>query len=158
MTTPNHDLRRVKRYQGLIPNLSRLLGVSEPSSNLLFDNIKLRWNDTDCRDAAGITDADIASSRRARNREAASGSCRMCSGTRINYSHHLIYDCTHFSDIRPPSLATGLSTGMSPTDMAEWASSSSSSPKTRSSIFSSSNPTAMTATTYNCEFFFLVQL
>ena len=82
ITAANRDLRRVKRYQGLVPNIGRLLGVSEPSSNhlkpvarLLFDNIKLRWNDTD------IIDADIASSRRAQKRAAASDSCRMCSGT-----------------------------------------------------------------------------
>ena len=89
----NRDLRRVKRYQGLIPNLDRLLGISESTSNhlkpvarLLFDNIKLRWDDTDCRDAAGITDTDIKRSKRARDRAAASMCCRMCKGTRINYS------------------------------------------------------------------------
>ena len=96
----------MKRYQRLIPGLSRLLGVNKPTSNhlnpvvrLIFNNIKLRWDDTDCRDADGITDANISSSKRTRNRAASSHRCRICKGTRINYSRNLIYECDHFSDI-----------------------------------------------------------
>ena len=80
----------------------------------------MRWSDHDCREAAGITDADIPNTLRARNKAAASHHCRLCGATRTNHNHHLIYECSHFAAVRPASVAAGLKIDMPPTDMAEW--------------------------------------
>ena len=122
VTRLDQDLRRSKRYQGLLPNLSQLLGVSDPSSNhlkpvarLLFNNIKLLCNDLDCRKAAGVTDKDIRRPRRARV-----APLPPLGATQGNYSLHLIYRCSHFNDCRPPTLAAGLSLGMTLKETADW--------------------------------------
>ena len=127
ITEPDRALCHLKPYKGLIANLGRLLGVEEPTSNqlkpiarLLFNNIKLRWNHADSRRAAGITDADIPKTKRARNLAASSHRCRLCRRTQNNYNHHLIYDCAHFNAIRPGHMAAGLSLRASPAELADW--------------------------------------
>ena len=75
---------------------------------------------SDCREAAGITDADISKTLRARNKAAASHRCKLCGSPQTNHNHHLIYECSHFDAVRPDSVAAGLKIDMPPTDMAEW--------------------------------------
>ena len=127
MRSAPFTLLRAKSYHGLIPNLALLLGEDDPSSNhlkpiarLLFDNTKLQWNDKNSRAAADITDGDIKNSKRARDRSTETNCCRLCGGVKGNYALHIIYECSRFVSVRPPSLAQGLSLCMTQEDMKEW--------------------------------------